>query len=188
MVDPILQEVSKGEVDYIKNIVHPRTRDYIGDILVIKSKCWQARLIQPFTGEYNHVAMRTHPNLATGISPDGLEKYILSKPPEEWNSYVMVRDKRLTDKDRQQIKRMNKTLSTKYDLKLLLKLGFMQMMYLKPDDVDMSGDGFSCSSRPARLSEILFSHSVIDGVHSSQVRPSMYLESPYFDIIKEWKR
>ena len=182
-----MDEVSQREVDQIKNIVHPRNRNYIGDILVISSDYWQGRIIKPFTGEYNHTAMRTHPNMAMAIYPNGFEKCILSDPPEEWASYIMLRHRGLNEKDRDELKRLNRNLSKKYDLNLLFKLAWRQMKGIEPGSEDLSGNGFDCSSRPARMYEML-DYPIIDGIHSSQIRPVHFLESEYFDEVRHWKR
>lgn len=163
------------------------SRDYLGDILVIESECWQGRIIRPFTGSYNHLAMRTHPNQAVALSNEGLEKYLLSEIPEEWNGFVMLRHKTLLDFERDKLKRWNRQLSDKYDFNLLLKLAWRQIKGIEPNDEDLSGKGFDCSSRPARMYEML-GYPIIDGIDSSQIRPVHYLESPYFERLKEWQK
>ena len=162
-------------------------RKYLGDILVIESEFWQGKLIKPFTGKYNHSAMRTHPNQASSVVLGGIEKYLLSYVPDKWKSYIILRHKTITDSDREKLRRFNKLLPKKYDIKLLLKLAYRQLNGVEPNEDILSRDGFDCSSRPARMYEML-GYPVVDGVDSSQIRPVHFLESKYFEVIREWER
>lgn len=163
-------------------------RDYIGDILVIESDCLQGKIIRPWTGKYNHLAMRKLPNLATSITLTGPERYLLSDPPEEWISFIMLRDKRLNKFDREKIRNLEKKLEKKYDLKLLFNLAFKQINGAEPNGDNISHVGkYNCSSRISRIYEIL-GYEIINGIHSSQIRPIHFLESKYFEKIKEYKK
>lgn len=162
-------------------------RKYIGDILVIESEFWQGKLIKPFTGNYNHSAIRTHPNQASSVVFGGIEKYFLSDVPDKWKSYIILRHKYITNSDREKLRKLNKLLPKKYDVKLLLKLAWRQFNEIELDGDILSRDGFDCSSRPARLYEML-GYPVIDNVDSSQIRPIHFLESKYFEPIMEFKR
>ena len=185
-IHPMEYPLEQKEVDRIKAKVNP-SENYVGDILVIESSCWQGRLIKPWTGTYNHSAMRTHRNAATAINISGSERYILSKPPKQWIQYHMMRHRGLTDKDRKSLKSLDKLISTEYDFRLLLRLAWRQMAGVEPNMDDISGVGNSCSSKQA-FEFHLIGWKVKDDVHYSQVRPSMFLESPYFDEIKYWRK
>src|SRR3990167_3915450 len=96
--------------------------DYIGDILVIESNCWQGRVLTPFTGKYNHTALRTQQNVATALTNEGMEKYYLSDPPKEYEEFKVMRHKKISDLDRRRIKGLDMILGKDYDYLLLLKL------------------------------------------------------------------
>ena len=86
------------------------------------------------------------------------------------------------------LKRLNSETSSSYDLKLLFKLAKRKLQGHIPNNLDFSHYGRSnCSSRIAQMFNVL-DLEINRDVHFSQIEPSHFVDSSYFDLVGEWKK
>ena len=159
-----------------------------GDIVLMEGHSLEARIINHFTPQPLHAAVRTGINTAEGLQVYGMLKHDLSSPQEEYTRYLILEHTQMTPIKRMTLERLHKELSTDYDILLIFELALKKFMGHEPDIRDMSHkDKYTCDSRIAAMYEgigIYINHDI----HSSQIESHHFLENPEFKVIYEWKR
>lgn len=160
-----------------------------GDVVIFESSSLEGKLISLFTGnEFNHSALITRKNHAKNVIKNGLEDCDLSKPDDRYNTYLILEHKNIDDIKRLKLEVWDSFVNTELNKESILRLGLRYISGKKKDSTQIIESGkFNCSSRIAFLYGII-GLPILNYVNYTQIIPSDFIESPYFDLVDSWRR
>ena len=166
-----------------------KNENVFGDVVVFKSNSLEARLITAITkNKYNHCALRTEETKAKNITRRGTLEYDLSNPTGRYDSYIILEHKEITPRRREQLYLWDKLVKNNYSTRSILTLASRHLLGMEKNyDRIIKPGKLNCSTRIALIYKMVFIP-ILRDIHHTQIEPNDFLDSPYFEVIKEWKR
>ena len=137
---------------------------------------------------YTHAALRLERNIAEGLRLNGTQVIDLQNPSKCYDSFVILRHRKIAPDKRRKIKVLDRALEKNYGMDLIYKLAWRYLTGKKPNRENLSfKNEYTCSSRIALMYDLL-RMDVLKGVDYSQVIPQHFIEGENFEITDEWSR
>jgi len=164
--------------------------EYVGDVVVFSGIDVQSRIVRYYTRSiWSHVSLRLERSIVRGSSLFREDRIIdLLNPGEDYDKYLILRHKGITDSKRKDIIRIEYETPMDYDIRLILKQRNRLKKNIPMDDKDIGRPNRSICTQ--RIGEFYLREElkIKDGVHSSQLLPHHFPESPYFDPVGQGLR
>lgn len=160
-----------------------------GDVIIFHTNSIEGKLIKLFTGKfYNHSALMVEDNTARDISRNGVEDYYLDTFDGNYDAYVILSHVKMNERRRNQLKEFDEELIAEYSNKSILAMALRYLTSKERDNLPLIEDSkLNCSTRIALLYHKT-NLPILDNIHYTQIMPSDFLESPYFNVDRRWSR